>query len=118
MSHLMAMPPEIRARAEEALAAFCRKHSSAAVADQLRYDYSVSDATALLIEQRPSFMNRADWASKPLAKFRYSVGKHVWTLYWFDSSERWHRVSGVKAAADIETLLDAVVRDPSGVFWS
>ena len=111
------MPEDVRADAAAALAEFCRAHSSASVADQLRYEYEVQDHSALLIEKRPSFMDASSWNAMPVAKFRYSLAKKVWTLYWADSNERWHRVSSVKAAANIRTLLDAVIADPSGVFW-
>lgn len=111
------MPEDIRADAEAALAEFCRVHSSADVADQLRYEYEVLDSSALLKQARPSFLNASSWASNPVAKFRYSQAKNVWTLYWADSNEKWHRVSSAKAAPDIRTLLAAVLDDPSGVFW-
>lgn len=111
------MPEAVRTDAAAALAEFCREHSSASVADQLRYEYEVGDNSALLIEKRPSFMDASAWTSLPVAKFRYSPAKHLWTLYWSNSNERWHRVSSVKAAADIRTLLKAVIADPSGVFW-
>ena len=113
----MAMPSEVRAAAERALAEFCRSHSSAEVADQLRYEYSVSGTSALLIERRPSFMNASEWTARPAAKFRYSVTKNVWTLFWADRNEKWHRISSAKASAKIEDLLAAVIADPSGVFW-
>jgi hypothetical protein len=113
----MAMPEDARADAAAALEEFCRQHSTASVADQLRYDYEVADRSALLIEKRPSFLDASSWTSQPVAKFRYSEAKKVWTLYWGDSNGRWHRVSSAKAAADIRKLLDAVIADPSGVFW-
>ena len=113
----MALPPEVHAAAEAALEAFCRDHSSAAVADQLRYEFEIADTGAVLIEKRPSFLNRAEWTSSPVAKFRYSVAKQVWTLYWY-SNGQWRRVSSAPAAKDINAVLAAVVADGSGVFWS
>lgn len=112
----MAIPEDIRAAAETALAEFCRSHSSETVAD-LRYEYAFAANAALLIERRPSFMNAAEWTSRPVAKFRYSEGKGVWTLYWGDRNDKWHRVSSAKAAPSIESLLAEVLADPSGVFW-
>lgn len=114
----MAIPSEVRAQAEEALDEFCREHSAAPGADQLRYVYEVQASAVVLSEQRPGFMNPNDWVSKPVAKFRYSEARNEWSLYWSDSSARWHRVSNVKAAADIRVLIKVVVSDPLGVFWS
>jgi hypothetical protein len=39
-------------------------------------------------------------------------------LYWSEGNDRWHRVSNVEAAKDIRVLLEVVVKDPLGVFWS
>lgn len=113
----MAIPEEIRAAAEVSLSEFCQRHSSEAVADQLRYEYAFDANSALLIEKRPSFLNPADWTAMPRAKFRYSASKGVWTLYWGDNNEKWHRVSSAPASPNIESLLQQVIADPSGVFW-
>jgi hypothetical protein len=111
------IPPEVTAAAESALREFCNRHSSAAIADQLRYSYELSGATALLVEQRPGFMNPSEWVSSPKAKFRYSATRRQWSLYWSDSNERWRRLSSAPAANDISTLLKIVADDPAGVFW-
>jgi len=113
----VAIPPDVRADAETALADFCRQQSSVAVADQQRYEYEFAENFALLIARSPAFLSHLDWTSKPVAKFRYSPAKHVWSLYWPDTNERWHRLSSVPTAADIRTLLKAVASDTSGVFW-
>lgn len=114
----MAIPPDIRADAEAALTAFCAQHSSAAGADRQRYTYGLEPSSAVLIEQRPSFMKPSEWTSKPIAKFRYSEARNVWSLYWVDANERWHRVSNVKTEKSIQKLLEVVLADPLGVFWS
>jgi hypothetical protein len=114
----VAIPPEVRADAEVALAEFCAKHSSTAGADPLRYTYEFETNAALLIEQRPGFLNQDAWTSKPIARLRYSEARNVWSLYWSDSDKRWHRVSNVETEKDIRVLLQVVVKDPLGVFWS
>lgn len=114
----MAIPAEARNRAEVALAEFCAAHSSVPGADPQRYVYEFETNAALLLVQRPGFMNPEEWLSKPVAKFRYSEARTEWSLYWYDANGKWHRVSNVKAAKDITTLLQTVVSDPLGVFWS
>ncbi len=114
----MAIPPDVLAEAETALTAFCAQHSSAAGGDLQRFAYEIESSSALLNQQRPGFMAPDTWSSKPIAKFRYSQARHNWSLYWADSSERWHRVANVPAAKDIQVLLAAVLADPLGVFWS
>lgn len=112
------IPTEVRAQAEVALAEFCRQHSSAPGDDRLRYAYAFETNAALLLEQRPGFVSPDEWVSTPRAKFRYSQARNEWSVYWSDTNRRWHRVSNVKAAKDINVLLQVVVSDPLGVFWS
>ena len=114
----MAIPSTESSQAEAALEEFCRKHSAAPSADRLRYIYEMQLNAAVLIEQRPGFMNPNDWVSRPIAKFRYSEARNEWSLYWVDSSQKWHRVTNVKANKDIRVLIDVIVADPLGVFWS
>jgi len=114
----MPIPEEALRPAESALAEFCQQHSSAPGADPLRYVYQFETSAALLLEQRPAFMKPEEWVSVPRAKFRYSQARDEWTVYWSDANRRWHRVSNVKADKDIRVLLQVVVSDPLGVFWS
>lgn len=114
----MAIPEAIRVQAETALAEFCAAHSSAPGADRLRYTYAFEANAALLLVQRPGFMNDEEWVSTPTARFRYSQARDEWSLYWSDTNRKWQRVSNVKAAKDIRVLLQAVVTDSLGVFWS
>ena len=78
---------------------------------------TLSKLAVTLIERRPSFLNHLEWTSVPKAKFRYSPAKGVWSLYWPDTNQRWHRLSSAKTAKDIRVLLKAVATDTSGVFW-
>ena len=114
----MAIPPEVFENAKTALSEFCVAHSSAPGADRLRYIYEFEANAALLLVQRPGFVSPTEWLSKPVAKFRYSEARGEWSLYWSDPNAKWHRVSNVKAAKDIRVLLQVVVSDPLGVFWS
>jgi hypothetical protein len=114
----MAIPPEAAADAEAALAQFCAEHSSSVGGDRQQYIFRFETNAVVLIEQRAAFVNPDAWTSKPIAKFRYSEARNNWSLYWSESSERWNRVSNVEAAKDIRVLLDVVVKDPLGVFWS
>lgn len=114
----MAIPPEVRSDAEIALTEFCsQQNSSEAVADQSRCEFEIFENHVHLVERRPSFLNHLEWTSVPKAKFRYSPAKGVWSLYWPDTDQRWHRLSSEKTAKDIRVLLKAVATDTSGVFW-
>ena len=112
----MSIPETVRADAVVALQSFIDAHSTNESAD-LRYTYNIEANGAVLVQQRPSFVNASEWSARPLAKFRYSEARNTWSLYWADVNGRWHRVPNVEGATDIRTLLDVVVRDPVGVFW-
>ena len=114
----MTIPADVRADAEQALGEFCRDHSSTAGQDRLQYAYEFEANAALLLKQKPGFLNDAALVSQPVAKFRYSEARDTWSLYWADATGRWHRVTNVKAEKDIRALLRVVISDPLGVFWS
>ena len=100
-----------------ALAEFSAAHSSEQGTDKLRYVHTFESNAALVIEQRPGFMNPQEWVSRPMAKLRYSEARNVWSLYWSDANGRWHRVSNTKAEEDIRKVLQLIVTDSLGVFW-
>ena len=102
----MAIPPEVRADAETALKEFCAQSSSADVAESSRLEFEIAENHVVLIERRPSFLNHLEWTSVPKAKFRYSPAKGVWSLYWPDTNQRWHRLSSAKTDKDIRVLLN------------
>lgn len=72
----------------------------------------------MLVEQRPGFLNPDEWVSRPIAKLRYSEARDTWSLHWSDPNGRWHRVSNTKAEKDIRVVLQSIVSDQTGVFWS
>jgi hypothetical protein len=112
----VAIPPEVNAAAEEALREFCLHHSAAAISDRLRYSYKLADSAAVLLEERPGFLNPDQWTSRPIARFRYSPAKGEWGLYWANADERWRRLSSAPPAKDVRKLLQIVADNPSGVF--
>lgn len=114
----MPIPADIRGEAEAELRQFCSAHSSPVGGDRLRYAYSIEANAALLFVERAAFMKEQEWVSLPVAKFRYSEARNEWSLYWRESTGNWQRVSNVKAAKNVSALLDAVLADSTGVFWS
>ena len=114
----MAIPPDVRAEVEVALREFCLEHSSAATGDQLRYDFEIDQSSAVLNRLKPSFLNQAEWTSTPVARFRYSEAKRLWSLYWPEKGGKWRRLSNVSSSKDLRTLLKAILTDEAGVFWA
>ncbi|HVG24694.1 MAG TPA: DUF3024 domain-containing protein [Thermoanaerobaculia bacterium] len=114
----MPIPNDIRARAEAQLAEFCKQHSAGPGNERPEYTYTVEANAVVLVEQRPGFLNANDRTARPIARFRYSEARDTWTVYWRDSANKWERVTNVPANKDIGVLLQVVVTDPTGVFWS
>jgi len=52
-----------------------------------------------------------------MAQFRYYEPKKRWILYCADRNSRWHLYDEAEPAAAIQTLLEEVTRDPTGIFW-
>jgi len=48
---------------------------------------------------------------------RWSVSRREWTLYWRDRNQRWHRYDSAAPTSAIAALLEAMDRDPTGIFW-
>ena len=113
----MPIPPAVLRDVERKLAAFCRRHSPARIADKLRYEFSHVQNDVILHECRPNFRGFGPWSHLSIARFRYTQTRGEWTLYWADRNEKWHRFSGSPSSTDISDLLAVVDADPTGIFW-
>jgi hypothetical protein len=102
-----------------AIERFCERRIPPHVRDQLRLELVESRGAITIVERRAPWRAELgpDWTSLQIARFRYSSTAGLWTLYWQDSSERWHRYGAIGPTPNIQLLLDEVDRDPSGIFW-
>jgi hypothetical protein len=86
---------------------------------QIRYELDVADRHVTLLECRPPW--RADygpeWTRFPIVRFHYANARREWTIYWRDRNLRFHRYDPAPASRHIDTLLEAVDGDRSGIFW-
>lgn len=113
----MPIPPSVLQDAERKLDAFCRRHSTPRVADRLRYEFSQVRNDMFIHERRPSFTGNPQWGNLIVARLRYYPARGAWFLYWSDSKEKWHRLSGTAGSADVNDLLAVIDADPTGIFW-
>lgn len=111
------LPKTEKALVEQSLARYCEERIPAHAREKVRMTYRWRGNAATLIEERPYFQDPTRWTSHPVARFRYAASKKRWTLYCADRNSRWHLYDEVKPAASIQTLLDEVSRDPTGIFW-
>ena len=69
-----------------------------------------------LVEERVYFQDPSRWTKHGVARFRYVSATKRWVLYYPDQHGRFHIYSRAKPSRAIQTLLDEVSRDPTGIF--
>ena len=57
-------------------------------------------------------------ASLPIAQLRFEPASKEWTLYAGSYPDGWYALPDVESTADLESLLELIDDDPTGVFWS
>ena len=102
---------------ERMLARFYDRRLLAHVQHQIRLHHTIRGNSITLIEIRPGFDKSAIWVKSPIAQFRFSPAKALWSLYWHDRNRRWRRYEDAAATRNFETLLTEVDRDPTSIFW-
>ena len=84
---------------------------------QLRHGYRLEGPTIVLFESRPKFSHSSTWVDLDVAKFRFIKSRRRWLLYCQFRDSKWHAYEPLPEAPDLETLVDEVQRDPTGIFW-
>jgi len=84
----------------------------------IRYEMDV-DAGAVTVLCRPPWQGDAGspWTRFPIARLRYTKARREWALYWRDRNLKFHLYDLVEPTHNVETLLNAVDRDPTCIFW-
>jgi hypothetical protein len=86
---------------------------------QIRVEAQVDTRSVTIVERRAPWRReiRPEWTALGIARLRYVAKTGLWTLYWRDRNQRWHRYNGVAASPNVLALIDEVDRDPTGIFW-
>ncbi len=86
---------------------------------KIRYEVDVDDRSLTILECRPPW--RADlgpeWTRFPVARLRYTKSRREWQIYWRDRNLKFHAYDLVPPTANVESLLEHVEADPTGIFW-
>jgi hypothetical protein len=63
------------------------------VRDEVRIECDVAPRHLTICECRPPWREDfgPDWTRFPIARLHYTKGTGLWTLYWRDSNEKYHR---------------------------
>ena len=98
---------------------YCEQHVPPDVVDQLRIELVQSRGAITIVERRPPWRENSgrEWSSRGVARLRYTAKSGVWTLYWKDRNDRWHRYELIEPTGDIRLLLDEIDHDPTCIFW-
>ncbi len=113
----MPLPAVEKKLVEQTLSQYCEKKIPLHVRDKVRLNYRFRGNSVTLFEERPAFNIPDKWVDISVAQFRYEPLKKLWTLYCADRNSRWHKYYEVDPAKSLQTLLDEVEEDPTGIFW-
>ena len=102
-----------------AIRRYCEQRVPPHARDQVRIEAEVSDRSVAVVEWRAPWREDfgPEWTRRGIARFRYTAKHKVWTLYWSDRNQRWHKYDLIAPSADVLALLDELDRDPTCIFW-
>ena len=115
----MAARPVLPETAVAAVRRYCEQKIPPEHRDQARVEWAARGKSITLFECRaPWHPDRGpEWSRVPIAQLRYEPADHHWQLYCADRNSRWHRYELAEPTAHIAALLEAIDRDPTGIFW-
>lgn len=113
----MALPEFTKRLVESKLSSYCDQRVPLHVRDQVKLAFKIRGDSVTLFEQRRAFREKSKWVDIPVAQFRFSPGRSLWTLFCADRNSKWHEYFPIKPARDIDVLLAEVDKDPTGIFW-
>ena len=113
----MPLPKKVRYRVDSVLSTFCATHIPPHARDQIALSYEFRGNSVTLFEHRPRWDQPTEWASSAIAQFRFDPDKGLWSLYSADRNSKWHKYDLTRPTSRFESLLEAVVKDPTGIFF-
>ncbi len=113
----MPIPELQRLRVGAILSTYCERKAPLAMRKKLRLDYRFDGNLVTLFESRPGGGKKPRWRKRPVARFRYMVGKKLWVLYVPEGRGEWAKYGDLRPSADFKTILAEVDHDPRQVFW-
>ncbi len=86
---------------------------------QIRFEVDVAGRHLTVLECRPPWRPEygPDWTRLPVVRFHYAAARREWAIYWRDRNLKFHRYDLVGPSRHIESLLDEVDADRTGIFW-
>ena len=113
----MTLPEKARNQADSVLSSFCASHIPPHARDQIALSYEFRGNSVTLFEYRPRWDQPKDWIASAIAQFRFDPSNGRWRLYCADRNSKWHVYSLARPTTRFATLLEAVAKDPTGIFF-
>lgn len=96
---------------------YCRTRVPARLSSQIRIEAVIRGQSVTIFDRRaPSDPILTEWSKARVAQLRHSASTHDWSLYWADRNGRWHRYPEL-APGPVDTLLNEIEADRTGIFW-
>lgn len=99
---------------------FCGARVPTAVFDQVRLVARRRGATVTIIEEQATWrggeVTDTAWMEMPVAQLRWNARSALWSLYWADSDDAWHRYDPL-ARCSMKLAICEIDLDPFNVFW-
>jgi hypothetical protein len=101
-----------------AIRRFAKDLTPAELRDQMRIDVTVDGNRVTLADGRPPWDGSSgEWTSAPFAQLRYEPATGLWSLWWGDSDDRWHRYQDPAPVTDVGVLIEEIREDPACIFF-
>lgn len=102
---------------QKEVGALCRKKSSEALDDQLRFDYKIEKYDVIIYEIRPRWDNPSEITEMPIAKLTFVLSRNIWKLSWQRANGKWVRYKPKESSKDLSDLTRAIESDAQGCFF-
>jgi hypothetical protein len=109
------IPELVAASAQKALSEYCERTLPQHVRHEIRLQAKQEGNAFTVMELYVHPHEEDSWIEQPIAQFRYAKG--LWKLYYMDNDLRWRPYSRSKPSRDLQTLIDALDADETGIFW-
>ncbi len=114
----MTLPDEKRSEADRDLKRFCMNLVPPEYRNQLRFSYRFRGNDVTLFRESPTAGNSTtEWATEPVARFRYDTVGERWSVSWQRTKRRWLYCDWIGQKERFSEVLAGVERDAYGTFF-
>jgi hypothetical protein len=77
----------------------------------------ISGSEVVIYEIRARHQNKNEKVRSHIAKIKWVATQKVWRLFWMRSDLKWHAYPRLPKAAEINSLIAEIEKDPCGCFF-